>query len=228
MSTMSEHILPELKGWTKSILQSRQVAKHVGTMLTHHVSFMIATQNGHPGLAAALLQALRWRLDKAISATDRCQVLSGYIHRDILLLRSIHLTSLSLGLVFGYNCGVRLLPWYLCVTLLCCSVCCLQHVWLVLSLPLPQPIVVCDVLLSCHRTGILGNHLHSFLALNDVRFAFNTPVSKHIIISYILTTGFTTCASHAGNPVESILGRGMVLKRQARLQANNGPVCWVC
>ncbi|DBA71406.1 TPA: LisH domain-containing protein armc9 [Trebouxia sp. C0005] len=48
-----------------------------------------------PGMQPALdydkiktdLQALRWRLDKAISATDRCQVLSGYIHRDILLLR---------------------------------------------------------------------------------------------------------------------------------------------
>ncbi|DBA87577.1 TPA: LisH domain-containing protein armc9, variant 2 [Trebouxia sp. C0004] len=44
-------------------------------------------QSGDPGLAAALLQALRWRLDKAISATDQCQVLSGYIQCDILLLR---------------------------------------------------------------------------------------------------------------------------------------------
>ncbi len=74
---------------------------------------MSATQGGDPGLAAALLQALRWRLDKAISATDRCQVLSGYIQRDILLLRSVLLASLSLGLAFGFNRGIRLLPWYL-------------------------------------------------------------------------------------------------------------------
>ena len=77
------------------------------------VSFMGATQAGDPGLAAALLQALRWRLDKAISAADRCQVLSGYIQRDILLFRSVLLTSLSLWLVLGYKCGKRPPPWYL-------------------------------------------------------------------------------------------------------------------
>lgn len=100
---------------------------------TSVVSFMAGTQGGDPGLAAALLQALRWRLDKAISATDRCQVLSGYIQRDILLLRSVRLTSLSLELEFGYNCCVRLLPWYLCLQRLCavvfvacnaCGLCC--------------------------------------------------------------------------------------------------------
>ena len=77
------------------------------------MSLMGVTQAGDPGLAAALLQALRWRLDKAISAADRCQVLSGYIQRDILLLRSVLLTSSSLWLVLGYNCGTRLPPWYL-------------------------------------------------------------------------------------------------------------------
>ena len=46
-------------------------------------------QGGEAGLAAALLQALRWRLDKATAASDRCQVLASYIENDTLLLRQV-------------------------------------------------------------------------------------------------------------------------------------------
>ncbi len=97
---------------------------------TSVVSFLAAIQGEHAGLAAALLQALRWRLEKAISATDRCQVLSGYIQRDILLLRSVLLTSLSLGLEFA-ALDRRL---SLSAKLVSCCLCCLECVWLVLSL----------------------------------------------------------------------------------------------
>lgn len=44
-------------------------------------------QGGEAGLAAALLQSLRWRLDKAATASDRCQVLASYIKNDLLMLR---------------------------------------------------------------------------------------------------------------------------------------------
>lgn len=46
-------------------------------------------QGGEAGLAAALLQALCWRLDKAASASDRCQVLASYIENDFLMLRQV-------------------------------------------------------------------------------------------------------------------------------------------
>lgn len=41
------------------------------------------------GLTAALLQSLRWRLDKAATASDRCQVLASYIENDLLMLRQV-------------------------------------------------------------------------------------------------------------------------------------------
>lgn len=46
-------------------------------------------QGGEAGLTAALLQALRWRLDKAATASDRCQVLASYIESDLLVLRQV-------------------------------------------------------------------------------------------------------------------------------------------
>lgn len=90
-----------------------------------NASSMVAAQGGDAGLAAALLQALRWRLDKAISATDRCQVLSGYIQRDILLLRSVLLTSVCLKLSFWVQllCQTAVL---LSRMLMCCCLCCRQ------------------------------------------------------------------------------------------------------
>ena len=52
-------------------------------------------QGGEAGLAAALLQSLRWRLDKAATASDRCQVLASYIEHDLLMLRQVQTPSLS-------------------------------------------------------------------------------------------------------------------------------------
>ena len=44
-------------------------------------------QEAEAGLVAAVLQSLRWRLDKAVSAADRCQVLASFARHDILMLR---------------------------------------------------------------------------------------------------------------------------------------------
>lgn len=46
-------------------------------------------QDGEAGLIAALVQSLRWRLDKAATASDRCQVLASYIEHDLLMLRQV-------------------------------------------------------------------------------------------------------------------------------------------
>lgn len=48
-------------------------------------------QGKEAGLTAALLQSLRWRLDKAATASDRCQMLASYIENDILMLRQVRL-----------------------------------------------------------------------------------------------------------------------------------------
>ena len=50
-------------------------------------------QGKEAGLTAALLQSLRWRLDKAAVASDRCQVLASYIENDILMLRRVRLIT---------------------------------------------------------------------------------------------------------------------------------------
>ena len=46
-------------------------------------------QGGQDELVAAVLQALRWRLDHTSSSADRLQVLKAYTSHDILQLRSV-------------------------------------------------------------------------------------------------------------------------------------------
>lgn len=57
-----------------------------------------AVQEGQDDQVAALLQALRWRLDHTSSSADRLQVLKAYIKNDILQLRSVscHLQTASM------------------------------------------------------------------------------------------------------------------------------------
>ena len=75
-------------------------------------------QGGEAGLTAALLQSLRWRLDKAATASDRCQMLASYIENDVLMLRQVRLVT-QYGvhaLMYGYLC------WQIC-----CQTCMCFH-----------------------------------------------------------------------------------------------------
>ena len=66
-------------------------------------------QDGEAGLTVALLQSLRWRLDKAATASDRCQVLASYIDSDILQLRQV--CSISANLILLLTQAPTALFW---------------------------------------------------------------------------------------------------------------------
>lgn len=51
------------------------------------LAILSAMQSGQEQLVAAVLQALRWRLEHTSSSADRLQVIKAYTEHDILQLR---------------------------------------------------------------------------------------------------------------------------------------------
>ena len=113
---------------------------------------------------AALLQSLRWRLDKAASATDRCQVLASYVKHDILHLR------------YNFNsCLRQLLPYDVSPSARTLSICC----YIILCLSGLFWALLLSHCLPCF-------HLHLEVRRQYLR-CFSQHVLSHIItICYIL------------------------------------------